>query len=234
MKAYNQKAQYVIFFRPRCKMWGCPACAQINARLWAARAHHGASSYVELGRRLHFLTLTSHEKLDASATLEVWPHAWKKLHTRAVREGGKQAYLMIPERHKDGRLHMHALTTWNLGSRWWKDNARECGLGFMAEEEEARTPGGAASYVTKYISKTLADTMWPPGWRRVRTSRDWPQLPELAKPEGWRFSTLEKQDRLMSEVIRHALWEENVYVLDHVTAWEAIEAIDAGGVFAYD
>lgn len=231
LKARNEKEKYVILFRPRCKMWKCPACAQINQRLWAARAHTGARHYHEMGRQLRFLTLTSHEKLDAEGTLAVWPKAWKKLHTRANREGGKGGYMMIPERHKNERLHMHAIVTWDMGTRWWKDNARASGLGYMAESVEIAHAGGAANYVTKYIAKTLQDLKWPPKWRRARTSRDWPKLPEPEDKQDWKFSKLQDDAILDEEVLR---WQTSMYrviVLDHIEAWEVIEAVDNQGVF---
>lgn len=229
MKARNPETGYVILFRPRCKMWSCPTCAEINQKLWAVRSHSGAEQLIETGRELQFLTLTSNEKLGPDGTLYVWPRAWKKLHARANREAGKSAYMMVPERHSDGRLHMHAISTWGLGSRWWKDNSRECGLGYMAEEKEVNSPVGAACYVVKYISKQLALAQWPRGFRHVRTSRDWPKLPELEKPDGWSFSVLEKEDNLMKEIIRHTFFFDKVLMLDHRAAWQAIAAISADG-----
>jgi hypothetical protein len=231
LKAYNPEKHMVVFFRPRCKTWSCPACAAINTKLWAARTHYAANEIQEQGEGLQFLTLTSHEKLDGYTSLKVWPKAWKKLHTRANRAGGHGAYLMVPERHKDGRLHMHALVTWDMKSSWWKDNGRACGLGFMNEVEPVRTAGGAATYVTKYLMKSLEDAFWPDGWRRVRLSRDWPKMPDVERPAGWRFSALEKQDKLSEEIMRHMVGMDRVLVLDHITAWEAIGAIDNEGEF---
>lgn len=231
LKAYNKEQNMLIVFRPRCKTWGCPPCAKINTKLWAARAHRGAFEFHEVGKSLRFLTLTSHESLDKITSLKVWPLAWKKLHTRANREGGHGAYLMVPERHKDGRLHMHALVTWPMGKKWWKDNGRECGLGFMSDSDIIRHPGGAASYVTKYLMKSLTDDTWPPKWRRARPSRDWPKLENPDKPDGWRFYPMSKDEPLDDMVIRHAGEGTKVFILDHMLAWEAIGAIDNQGVF---
>jgi len=230
LKAYNPELKQVIFFRPRCKLWSCPVCAEINKGLWVVRAYQGVEKLIEQGQQITMLTLTSHENLNAAGTLRVWPKAWKRLHARANRAGGKGIYLMVPEQHKDGRLHMHAIATWNLGNRFWKDKGRECGLGFMAEEEIARTPEGAAGYVSKYVSKQLGLDSWPRGFRHVRTSRDWPSLVRLELPEGWHFSPLERQDCLMSEIVRHAAFFDTVRLLDHRAAWSAIAAIDNDGV----
>ncbi len=62
---------------------------------------------------------------------------------------------MIPERHQDGRLHAHAIETGHLTTRWFKDEGRECGLGYIAEEKEVRSPAGAGAYVVKYLTKVL-------------------------------------------------------------------------------
>jgi len=196
------------------------------------RAISGAENAVSNGRSIKFLTLTSHERLSASQTLKVWPHAWKKLHTRANRADGKATYLMVPERHLDGRLHMHAVVTWSLDERWWKDHARACGLGFMADTSEIETPTGVGFYLVKYVTKTMHDMTWPKGWRRVRTSRDWPKLADQTTPENWTFSVLEKADNLMSEVTRFSSWGERVLMLDHRAAWDAIAAIENDGEFS--
>ena len=66
------------------------------------------------------------------------------------------------------------LDTFNLASRWWKDNARSCGLGFMAESEFAKTAGGAFAYASKYLSKQWG-IPWPRNFRRIRTSRKYPR-----------------------------------------------------------
>ncbi|HEY9758875.1 MAG TPA: hypothetical protein V6C97_27145, partial [Oculatellaceae cyanobacterium] len=175
LRGVNHEERKAVFFQPRCKLWSCPYCAQVNRALWTARAYHGASvlagddeSHPDV---ISFLTLTSNRKLGPDATMRVFSSAWIKLRHRAHRSASQGQYLLIPERHKDGRLHAHAVETFNLGQRWWKDNSAECGLGFMVEEEEARTPGGAAYYVAKYLAKSLGVQNWPKGWRRVRTSR---------------------------------------------------------------
>lgn len=231
LKATQRTGNHVVFFRPRCKSWGCPYCAEINAGLWRARAMFGHGELVKQGKEIYFLTLTSHEKLNPHSTLLVWPSAWKKLHARAKYAEGKQEYLMVPEKHKDGRLHMHALCTWSLPERWWKDNARECGLGYMADHEKVRHPTGAGNYVTKYLSKSLTEINWPTRFRRIRASRGWPKLPEINDAENWRFTPLEKVDKLTDEVMRLQFDGKRVFVLDHTTAWDVIHAIDNDGVF---
>lgn len=223
LKGVNESEMKAVIFQPRCKQWSCPACADINKKLWAIKAFFAAEVIEGTHGKPDFLTLTSHEKLQAKASLFVWPKAWSKLSQRARRKAKDFQYLLIPEQHKNGRLHVHAIETGGLGERWWKDNARACGLGYMAEEEEVRSPGGAAYYVVKYLTKSLQTDVWPKGFRRVRTSQRWPKLPHAPLPEGWLFAPLEHDEPLNRTVtiLEHKGYD--VLVLDHFEAWEAIK-----------
>lgn len=226
LRGVNMENRKVLFFRPRCKMWSCPVCSEINKSLWAVKAYHAAEQLTGNQTHIDFLTLTSHEKLTAEASLKVWPKAWSRLGQRARRKSKYFQYLMIPEQHKDGRLHIHAIETAGLGSRWWKDNARECGLGYIAEEKPVRTPQGAALYVVKYLTKSLMADVWPDNYRRVRTSQKWPKLPQGELPEGWTFEPLSKDEDLAVSV---AAFEGNgfdVLVIDHREAWAIIGEYD--------
>ncbi len=223
LKGLNEMQKKAVFFKPRCKLWSCPPCAEINKKLWAIRAYNGAEVLMSDTHQISFLTLTSHEKLDPSGSLRVWPKAWAKLRERARYQTGGFNYLLVPEQHEDHRLHVHAIETAGLGTRWWKDNARACGLGFMAEEEAAQTAGGAAYYCIKYLTKSIEWQDWPKGFRRVRTSRQWPKLPESAPLVGWRFEALPKLEQLQTAVneLKRAGYE--VQFLDHSSAWEYIK-----------
>jgi len=226
LRGVNHEERKAVFFQPRCKLWSCSYCAQVNRALWTARAYHGAEVLTVVTEAtpeaISFLTLTSSAKLGPDATMRVFSSAWDVLLKRARRSGSQGQYLLIPERHKDGRLHAHAVETFNLGTRWWKDSSAECGLGYMAEEEEARTPGGAAYYVAKYLAKSLGAQNWPKGWRRVRTSRNWPKLPELPPNAGWDWSRLPGRASLAETVARLEGGGYEVVFLDHVEAWKYV------------
>ena len=135
------------------------------------------------------LTLTSHEKLSPARSVEVLGHAWNSLNRRLSRQG-KPEYLLAPEQHRSGKLHVHLLTTAHLPKKWWKDTARSVGLGYQAEVEPISDPGKAADYVLKYVTKSLETQMWPKGFWRVRTSRGWPTPPIQGFFEGWEFEHL--------------------------------------------
>lgn len=224
LKATNHAEKRAVYFRPRCKSWLCPYCAVINMHQWSARAYHGAKILAEAGQAVYFLTLTSSPKLDASGTLEVFPSAWPALRKRAQYSAPGGEYLLIPERHQDGRLHIHALVTWNLGERWYKDNAAACGLGYMAKLIAVTEPEIAAWYLTKYLSKSLGGLAWPKHFRRVRTSKGWPALPEMAEAEGWTFSKLAQGEALNVAVERQEKAGYQVDVAKHDEAWAIVNA----------
>jgi hypothetical protein len=225
LRGANHHEKRAVLFRPRCGLWSCPYCAEINKRRWTARAWHGANIFAENGREIAFLTLTSSPKLSAAGTQEVFYSAWTKLRKRAQRGEPAGEYMMVPEQHQDGRLHAHAIETFNLGSRWWKDNAAACGLGYIAEEEPARTAAGAAWYISKYLAKTLAVTQWSPGFRRVRTSIRWPALPEMPRSEDWVFSLLPPKVAIQAEVERLEKAGYRVVVTNHAAAWQEVNAM---------
>ena len=184
MMGINQETKKGRIWRPPCRRWTCPVCRDKRAQEWGFVALVGAVELQERGCRLIFVTVTSHEKLNAAQTLAAWPSAWKKLRQRIIRKHGPGDYYMVTERHRSGRLHVHAVVTWDIENRWLKDNARACGLGYMADTQAIDAAGIVVSYVSKYLTK-FAD-VWPKGWRRVRMSNSWPKLTEPSTENGWR------------------------------------------------
>jgi len=85
-------------------------------------------------------------------------------------------YMIVPEKHKSGRMHVHAL--WNAGvsQRWLKTNARKRGLGYQCKVIHVASSGHAQKYVVKYVGKDLGADV-PPHFRRVRVSADWADIP---------------------------------------------------------
>jgi len=197
MVAQNANSKMAIFFKPTCKLWACPYCARVNANRWILRGLVGSQTLLAEGYKPSFVTLTAHEKLSAAQSFRVFPLAWPKLYRRykrAVEQGDPKAFIAVPERQpKSGKHHCHLIITGGLSKRWWKDNARECGLGYQSDVTDANL--GAAGYLAKYLGKTL-DEKWPKGKRRVNTSRSWPKLPELPEKVGWSFSVMASDDKL--------------------------------------
>lgn len=220
----NHETRVAVIWRPRCKLWSCEACAQINAACWSIIAQTGVEAFLAEGRSPCFFTITSHERLSAAATMRVWPRAWAKLSTRLRRKIPGIQYLMVPEKHEDGRLHVHGVASDGIPERWLKDNARECGLGYQAATGEIENPRRVASYVTKYLVKQLESTDWPKHFRRVRTSRGWPKPEPVTDTGSWHWVVLTSQDseEIEAEVLRREGYL--VIVGDHRTAWARLKA----------
>lgn len=226
MFAQSKTTPVRLVFQPRCKLWTCRYCAEVNRRQWVAKAYNAAAVWEAQGKQIMFVTLTSHEKLSAHQSWYVWPRAWPKLHMRAIRQAGKGEYCMIPEQHADGRIHVHMITTWPLSKGWFKTNARACGLGYMADAEPARTPGGAAYYVNKYISKQLGDIAWPKHFHRVRTSQHFPLLPPFPPAVGWTFGMVPPGAKLDEWVDRaETTLGIDCWFLPHNYAWRVINEV---------
>lgn len=223
LRAVNSTLQQVVFFRPLCKSWNCPYCAPRRATMWQIRAVTGVQVFRDLGRPVDFVTVTSHEKLSASASQAVLGSAWNKLRTRLSRDGGDDVeYFAVPEQHKNGRWHLHAIVTVQLKKRWWKDNARECGFGFQSDVQEVKSLGGVGSYVSKYLTKSLEIENAPRRFRRVRLSHGWPEQPKYEKP-GWEFSKL-PGDRPLNDAVRaYREARFTVVMSDGTAAWDWLE-----------
>lgn len=111
----------VRIVQPGCKMWNCAHCSRRKARQWALRVYTGIEKFqADEPAIWHFITLTSHQNLKTfESTLAVWPKAWAKLSTRMRRQakanGQSMRYVLIPEKHKDGRLHTHMMVNQPFG-----------------------------------------------------------------------------------------------------------------------
>jgi hypothetical protein len=218
----NAIAGLAVLFRPRCKKWDCPACAPINRAKWCVRAYQGSQKLIREGRSISFVTLTSHPALGPDGSVAVLRSAWDMLNKRVHRIEPFVSYIMIPERHKDGRVHVHMLTTSILEKRWWKDNGAECGFGYMADREPLCSPEGAAWYVSKYTTKSLEGEKWPKGFRRVRTSQNFPKLTKLPSPPDWSFMLLPKDASINGYVERLSASGYRIVEAGANEAWSVI------------
>jgi len=223
MIAKNRATKSAVFFRPRCKMWKCPYCAKINSDLWIMRVTHGCHELIEMGHDLSFVTVTSHEKLTAKQSVQTLPDSWHKLSMRLRRHVKGVQYVVIPERHKNGRLHIHGVFLSGADRRWWKDNARSCGMGYQAEAKPVYSASGAGFYCGKYLAKQLSDERWKKGFRRIRTSQAFPKLPPLERAEGWTFSIISQGESVSEHTKQLADAAYRVALADNATAWEVLD-----------
>ncbi len=152
------------------------------AEKWVLRAQIGVRQFVNDGYVVDFITITSHEKLTSfEATQAVWRRAWPVLYSAIKRRNRNLQYFIVPEKHKDGRMHIHALWTANVSQKWLKDNGRKRGLGYQAKVKKIESAGSAAKYVTKYVGKSLGAEV-PKRTRRVIVSQGWPDVPAPETP----------------------------------------------------
>jgi len=176
--------------KTRCKLWTCPYCAEINALSHYIRILNGINTLQETGETINFVTITSHEKIrDFKTGYRVWQSAWRKLQERARRKvsnsGAGLEFVYLFEDQKEGGLHVHGLFTGGLQTRWWKDNARECGLGYQAKSENVNNAGLASSYVVKYVAKNIGLAIDIKRFRRINYSRGFPPVPKIEASSAW-------------------------------------------------
>ena len=198
LMARDEQSKRLLVYRPGCKRWGCKECAERNRRRWVATIANGIRHYQETERNAWwFVTLTTHEKLFSfEQQLYVWRSGWTKLTERMrYAADGKLRYVLLPELAPEtNRLHQHMLVNQGFGAKprksrkkgyscsWLHDNPRSCGLGYANDIKPVESPAAAAAYTAGYIGKALAVTNWPTNFRRVRTSTDWPELPDVPSP----------------------------------------------------
>lgn len=178
---FAKSGNKALVFKSNCDTWECEECAARKSSQWVARAIIGCQEITSLGMDLKFVTVTTAEWYKNSAqAIASFPAAWNKLYNRLKRRHPELRYLMTVEfGKKTGHMHAHFLTSATQTTRWYKDNARQSGMGYQAKVEEVENEGKAAAYVSKYIGKSLAGMSLPRHFRRVRCSQNWATLRQL-------------------------------------------------------
>ena len=154
---------------------------------------------------MSFVTITCHEKWRGSdASVKNWRKNKDKLLARYRRRYSQDSavspeYVYIPEFHKDETVHIHGLFSGDFGERWWKDNARECGLGYMATSERLGSVLQAVNYITKYMVKEMGVESPVKGFRRICYSQGFPATKHNPSDYDWRM--LERTETIESALI---------------------------------
>lgn len=167
-----------LFVLP-CGSWSCPECGERKRKQWTKDVMFGVSWYMgqkNMDFSLLTLTLSGRNRTRATSITQ-WRSVWPRLNSRHYRQYGWCPYVLVPEGHKNGVVHLHSICGSVATKRWWKDNSVKSGGGFIADIEPCRDPGRAGAYATKYLGKSLTISTWPKSYRRIRTSRDWPKMP---------------------------------------------------------
>lgn len=182
---FSKLERKAVVFKADCDEWECPECQIAKRSQWVARAVLGLMQITSMHQTSVFVTITSAEWYKTSAAaIAAFPVAWNKLYGRLKRKNPDLMYLMTIEfGQKTSHMHAHFLTNATQNERWYKNNARACGMGFQAKVETVESDGKAAAYVSKYIGKSLAGQQLPRKFRRVRCSQNWAALAQLEAHE---------------------------------------------------
>lgn len=175
---WDSAGKRAVIAHGNCDQWTCPECKERMLARWRFRARLGAYHMLAQGESRAFCTITSHEKLkNFSQTCYVFRDAWPTLYKALKRRSDNLMYLMIPEQHEDGRMHVHVIWNSDVSERWLKDNARARGFGYQCDVSEMSQSYQATKYVTKYLTKDIGEEA-PRAFRRVRISQNWPDVPK--------------------------------------------------------
>ncbi len=159
-----------------CNQWACKECGDRNRSQWTHRIMKGVSHYQRKGHEFSFVTLTLRgDTRQRSRSVEAWRKLFPRIIERHRRKVGTVPYAVIPELHKNGVVHMHALVASQLPKRWWKDTSFTCGAGHQADVKNIDDHKSTVGYVTKYLGKGMGLKRWPKGYRRIRVTHGWPQ-----------------------------------------------------------
>lgn len=108
----------VTLARMRCRKWSCPVCGPKNAQQWRAFLLDTFTKRMR-DKRWVFVTLTAHQNAHISPemSLKNLKQVWDKLYDRLRYKTGRAlSWVMVYERHKSGRFHLHMLV--DLGEEY--------------------------------------------------------------------------------------------------------------------
>lgn len=151
----------------------------------------GVAYFQERGIELSFITLTSPggKGRTRENSLDCFRKNFPGFRKRAIYAFHLFEYLAVPEQHKNGVIHMHLIATYWSTQKWIKDAAKKSGFGYIAHVRYVDSGPAAAAYLSKYIGKDFINLTWPPKFRRVRTSANWPRLTDEQPPDEREHAT---------------------------------------------
>lgn len=214
----DETSQKIEFRKGTCKMWSCETCGAREAKRWIARIIDGCNKLP--ANDWYFATITAHRKWRGShRSLLNIRNNWNQLRMRMMRSthelGEDFYYARVWEAHKDKSFHMHLITNSPVTTRWLKDNAAECGLGYQAKIDKTVNAGQAAGYVSKYMLKSLPyATHYPKGARRIEVSRNWVKWHETQSTE-WFFIQNFEQAQYHAQKYKELKWNVFDAILRH-------------------
>jgi hypothetical protein len=216
-----------------CNHWDCPACGVKRAKQEYRKIVSGCE-VLAMEHKLYFWTLTCRGKECSIEEAEENYYAWTNVlltnaRTKCKRENAYWSYVQITERQQKTRQHPHShiITTFlprdarstkgkgeakEFVSEWMARANESAHLGSQHRISEVKSAAAVSRYVAKYMFKDTLLTKWPPSWKRIRYSQNWPHLPKgtpdfvcvLRSPSDWRKA--EKCGRLF-ECVSHLDYE---------------------------
>lgn len=135
-------------YHVRCRR--CASCLGARQHLWRMRAE---LETMMAPRTVFFTGTFAHQSHDYEECKDETTLFLKRLRWHASERDQELRYLIIPERHKSGAWHIHALAHVDFG--FDKELLRRCwDAGFSWPKWADK---GSAGYVTKYIAKDLME-----------------------------------------------------------------------------
>jgi hypothetical protein len=170
-------------FPVRCKQWSCAICAPINAYHCAIRTANGVKGIYMCGWRVKFATITQPASVKTPEfAYHILASQWSKFRQRweywADKQGAYNLYAAFVEgqSRRAGMPHFHILATCLPKKEKLREWVVSSGLGYEVDLQDVKPNTGVAWYVSKYSTKGSDAHLMPKGFRRVRFSRDWPQM----------------------------------------------------------
>jgi hypothetical protein len=178
-----------------CDSWACDECADKMRRLHQLRIIEAAAHTLQ--GHWTFITLTAHENWrGVERSVANLKHGWRKFTERLRRHRGTRHYVLIHEMHADGTLHIHMLYNGRVSKKWVKDNARACGMGYMADAQLLKDASAAGAYVTKYLTKAIAQgDVFPKRFKRVRYSVGFPRFDFTDHSSDYYWTTAKHEEK---------------------------------------
>ncbi len=211
----SEKNSNFIVYKPRCKLWSCPYCADVNRKIWRARIMSEIESTPHV-KTWYFWTLTllgkDHKGIQHS--IDVWRDNWQKLIMRIKRNLGKLRYVRVFEMHNDGTMHVHLLCDKSYDdcvvikktkkqkerreSPTLTKHLNKLGLGYIhdikvIETEKTENNGisrNVSAYIIKYMTKDSIE------YARAVLKESGSKLRVIQASNGWYQEDKKESDRV--------------------------------------
>lgn len=183
-----------------CGTYECDECAEKIVRLHQLRI----IEFFSTAPVATFVTITAHPKARGyTRSKDNLDKGMRKLFERMRRAFGTNHYVLIHETHKDGvSLHVHMLYAGAITQTWIREHAVACGMGRQCKAVRLRDPKASGFYVSKYLSKSLAEATFPKRFKRVRYSVGFPEFVFPDKPKEYSWIAVHKHKSEL-EAIRY-------------------------------